>query len=280
MHEFALAAAAAIALWWISTGAIIYLDGLPPTTFRWSMLGGSLLALAALWGLVASATLTTPAGAYLAFTCGLVAWGWQTMSFYMGYITGPRKSPCPPGLTGWPHFLAAASTNVTHEVAIVAGALLIATLTSDGANQFGLWTYLVLWWMHLSGKLNVYFGVPNLSEEFIPEHLAYLRSYMRKRPMNLLFPISVTVSTVITGWLAMLAGGHPAGSFEAIGYTLLATMMALAVLEHWLLVLPLQAMALWNWSLASRSQWPDPLPAQLPSAPAGPHPRSACPRSA
>lgn len=280
MLELALAAAAAIALWWASTGAIIYLDGLPATTFRWSMLGGSLLALAAIWGLAASSIQATPAGAYIAFTCGLVAWGWQTMSFYMGYITGPRKTPCPPGLTGLPRFLAAASTNVSHEAAIVAGALLIATLTADAPNQFGLWTYLVLWWMHLSGKLNVYFGVPNLSEEFIPEHLGYLRSYMRKRPMNLLFPISVTVSTVITAWLVMVAASHPAGSFDAIGYTLLATMMALAVLEHWLLVLPLPAMALWNWSLTSRKHWPDSIPAELPSSSGGPLARSVCPRSA
>lgn len=280
MLEFALAAAAAIALWWASTGVILYLDGLPVSTFRWSMIGGSLLALAAIWGLVASSTEATPAGAYIAFTCGLIAWGWQTMSFYMGYITGPRKTPCPPGLTGLPRFLAAAATNVSHEAAIVAGALLIATLTADAPNQFGLWTYLVLWWMHLSGKLNVYFGVPNLSEEFIPEHLGYLRSYMRKQPMNLLFPVSVTVSTLITAWLAVLAASHPTGSFEAIGNTLLATMMALAVLEHWLLVLPLPAMALWNWSLASRKDWPDTVPADLPSAPGGPHARSVCPRSA
>ena len=280
MLEFALAAAAAIALWWASTGVIIYLDGLPTSTFRWSMLGGSLLALAAVWGLVASSTQSTPAGAYVAFTCGLIAWGWQTMSFYMGYITGPRKTPCPPGLTGIQRFLAAASTNVTHEVAIVAGALLIATLTSDAPNQLGLWTYLVLWWMHLSGKLNVYFGVPNLSEEFIPEHLGYLRSYMRKRPMNLLFPISVTVSTVITAWLAVVAASHPSGSFEAIGATLLATLMALAVLEHWLLVLPLPAMALWNWSLTSRKEWPEGLPVERTSPSGGPLARSACTRSA
>ncbi|NKB16582.1 MAG: DUF3623 domain-containing protein [Sphingomonadales bacterium] len=272
MHEFALAAAAAVALWWLSTGVIIFLDGLPQSTFRWSMLGASALALAAIWGLWETRATTTPAGAYLAFCCGLVAWGWQTMTFYMGYITGPRKTPCPPGLSGWSRFLAASSTNISHEVAIAAGALLIATIVRDGANQIGLWTYLVLWWMHLSGKLNVYLGVPNLSEEFIPEHLGYLRSYMRCQPMNLLFPVSVTVSTVLTAWLVLLASQHAPGSFEAIAYTLLATLMALAVLEHWLLVLPLPAMALWTWSLSSRNP---PQPVIVNASPPIAGPRSA-----
>lgn len=275
MHEHALAVAAAILLWWASTGAIIYLDGLHRRTFRWSMAAATLFALVALWGVTVLRDTTTPAAAYGAFAAGLAAWGWQTMTFYMGYITGPRKTPCPPGLAGWPRFLAAASTNVSHEAAIAAGALLIATLAGDGVNQVALWTYLVLWWMHLSGKLNVYLGVPNLSEEYFPPHLAYLTSYMRRRPMNLLFPVSVTVSTVATAWLAVLAAGHPAGSFEAVAFTLLATLMALAVLEHWLLVLPMPAMALWTWSLASRDGAAPPAPVAPDAATACPAPRSA-----
>jgi putative photosynthetic complex assembly protein 2 len=274
MHELALAAAAAIALWWASTGAIIYLDGLPRPTFRWSMLGATVLALGAFWVLAALADTATPRGAYGAFAAGLVLWGWQTMSFYMGYITGPRKTPCPPGLSGWARFQAAAATNLTHEGAIVAGAMLILTVVGDGANPVGLWTYLVLWWMHLSGKLNVYLGVPNLSEEFIPSHLAYLTSYMRRRPMNLLFPFSVTVSTVLTAWLFGIAATSPPGSFDAVAATLLGTLMALAVLEHWLLVLPLPAMALWTWSLSSRSPMPATAVAE-PAVAACPQPRSA-----
>ena len=253
MLELGLASLAAIALWWGSTGAILYLDGLPPRTFRWSMLGGSVLAAASLVGIVATRDSTSASAAFCAFSCGLIVWGWQAMTFYMGYITGPRRTPCPPGLTGWRRFVAAAETNITHEIAILAGALFVAALTLGSANQLALWTYLILWWMHLSGKLNVFLGVPNLSEEFIPEHLGYLRSYMARRPMNLLFPISVSVSTLITGWLVMRAMAQPVGSFAAISDALLATLMMLAVLEHWLLVLPMPAMALWTWSLASRS---------------------------
>ena len=253
MIEIGLAGLTAIALWWASTGAILYLDGLPARTFRWSMMIATVLAAAALWGVWMTRETATPTGALIGFACGVTLWGWQAMTFYMGYITGPRTTPCPPGLTGWRRFVAAAETNITHEIAILAGALLVLSLTRDSANQLALWTYLVLWGMHLSGKINVYLGVPNLSEEFIPDHLGYLKSYMRQRPMNLLFPVSVTAATLITGWLAWTAAGLPAGSFEATSFALLATLMALGLLEHWLLVTPLPAMALWSWSLSSRT---------------------------
>ena len=43
-------------------------------------------------------------------------------------------------------------------------------------------------------ELNVFLGVRNLNEQFLPKHLRYLGSYLVQKPMNLLFPLSVTVS--------------------------------------------------------------------------------------
>jgi len=34
-----------------------------------------------------------------------------------------------------------------------------------------------------------------------------------------------------------------------IGFVLLATLSALAVIEHWFMILPIPAEALWRWSL-------------------------------
>ena len=101
--------------------------------------------------------------------------------------------------------------------------------------------------MHPSAKLNVYFGVPNLSEELLPEHLRYLVSFMARRPMNLFFPVSVSVSTICHGAARakrhchrnpvrdhrIYDTGHPDG---------------LAVAEHWFLVAPLNANALCGWA--------------------------------
>ena len=217
----------ALFVWWASTVAIIYLDNLPRPTFKWSMLGATVVFVVALYGLQQSARDTTTAGAYWAFTWGLLAWGWQEMSFYMGFVTGSRKAPCREDCGGFAHFVHAVQTSLYHELAIIAAAVAVVWLTWGGPNQVGTWTFMVLWWMHQSAKLNVFFGVRNLNEEFLPEHLEFLKSFLRKRSMNLLFPVSVTVSTVITVLVAKAALADGASVAERAGFTFLTVLMAL-----------------------------------------------------
>jgi putative photosynthetic complex assembly protein 2 len=253
MDAYALPALFALFLWWFSTGAVIYLDGLPTRTFKWSMLGATAVLGAALWGIWATAGDTSISGAYCAFASGLLAWGWIEISFYTGYVTGPRKDPCPEGCRGWKHFGHAIMTSLWHELAILAGVAIVAALTWDQPNKIGLWTFVVLWWMHQSAKLNVFLGVRNVTEEFVPDHLTFLRSFLTKRSsMNLLFPVSVTGSTVVCVYLFEIATAPGASGFQAAGYTFLTTLMALAILEHWFLMLPLPAQKLWSWGLKSR----------------------------
>ena len=242
----------ALFVWWLSTGIIMYLDGLPRRTFKWSLLGATVLFGASLAGLAITRDTTTLRAAYWAFTFGLLAWGWQEISFYMGYVTGPRRAPCAENCRGWRHFGHAIQTSLWHELAIIASAIGVVALTWHGRNQIGTWTFMVLWWMHQSAKLNVFLGVRNLNEEFLPEHLQFLRSFLTKKSMNLLFPVSITVSTVILVYLVQAAGAAHATRFDRAGFSFLSTMMALAILEHWLLMLPLPAAALWGWSLRSR----------------------------
>ena len=61
--------------------------------------------------------------------------------------------------------------------------------------------------------------------------------------MNLLFPVSVTLSTVAAVLLVQAAARRRGRRLRGRGFTFLATLMALAVLEHWFLVLPLPAAA-------------------------------------
>ena len=242
----------ALFIWWFSTGSIMYLDGLPPRTFKWSILGATILFGLSLWATAATKNDTSVRAAYAAFTYGLLAWGWQEISFYMGYVTGPRRAPCPEGCRGWAHFGHAIQTSLWHELAIIASAVAIVACAWGGANQVAVWTFMVLWWMHQSAKLNVFLGVRNLNEEFLPEHLQFLRSFLTKKPMNLLFPFSITISTVILVRLVQAAIAPHATRFDRAGFCFLSVLMALAVLEHWLLVLPLPAAKLWGWSLSSR----------------------------
>lgn len=254
MLEYASPIGFALFVWWFSTGAVIYLDGLPRHTFRWSMLAATVVAGASLYGIVASGSDTSVTGAYIAFTCGLLLWGWNEMSFLMGFITGSRRTDCPADCSEWRRFLYASQTLIHHELAILATGALIIALSWGAENQVAAWTYVALWTMRISAKLNIFFGVPNLTEEFLPENLQFLKSYFKNKPMNLLFPFSVTIGTAVTVQLFALAAHAQTSSFEAAAYLLVGALMALAVLEHWFMVLPIQDAALWRWALASRAK--------------------------
>jgi len=251
VHAYVFPAGFALFVWWFSTGAIIFLDNLPRKTFKYSMIGASVVSLGCIYGIFRSSELTSVSAAYWAFFFGLFAWGWQEISFYMGYVTGPRNQPCPEGCTGWAHFIHAIETSLWHELAIIATAIVIVDQTWGEPNQIGMWTFMVLWWMHQSAKLNVFFGVRNLNEEFLPEHLTFLKSFLKSKPMNLFFPVSITISMVITTMLFEHAASATT-VFARSGDTFLGTMMALAILEHWFLVVPLPAGKLWQWGLSSR----------------------------
>ncbi len=254
MQSYGLPVLATLLVWWFSTGAILYLNGLPRRTFAWSMAAASLLGALALYGLWAARDDASAGGAYLAFVCALGVWGWNEIGFLLGLVTGPRSEPCPEGATGLRRFVYATQTIIHHEILILVAAGAIAAVTWGGANDVGLWTYLILWAMRLSTKLNIFLGVPNVTVQFLPAHLAHLKSYFADRPMNLLFPFSVTAATVATVWLTVDLAAAPPGSFEATGLALLATLTALGLLEHWFLVIPLPFGELWSWGLASRSR--------------------------
>jgi putative photosynthetic complex assembly protein 2 len=104
----------------------------------------------------------------------------------------------------------------------------------------------------LSAKLNVFLGVRNLNEQWLPVHLKYLHSYFRCRPANVLFPVSVLGSTglAVAAWRA--ATDVDATAFQGVAASFAATLLTLATLEHVLMVLPLSADALWGWAWRSR----------------------------
>ena len=254
MSEIALPVLYTLFAWWFSTGVILYLDGLPRATFKWTLRGATLLLGAALWGLVHTRNDTRVLGAYCAFTCALLVWAWQEVAFLLGVVTGPRRSPCPPGARGWRRAGFALQAVLYHELALVVLALAVLACVGDGSNRVGLWTYGALWAMRQSAKLNVFLGVRNLGESFLPEHLAYLKTYFQRRPLNALFPVPVTAGTVaaVAVWWRLLQPGTHA--FDSAALALTGSLLALGALEHWLLVLPLPTEALWRWGLRSHAQ--------------------------
>src|ERR1700761_869925 len=156
MYQHGLPALHGLAIWWASTCLILFLDSLPRRTFRWSMTVATLILAVAIYGLVASATDTSIGGVYIAFTCGVLTWGWLEISFYTGYITGPRNDHCDHGCSGWRHFGHAVQASLYHELAVLLLGAIVLASTWGQSNQFGLWTFIVLWWMHQSARLNVF----------------------------------------------------------------------------------------------------------------------------
>jgi putative photosynthetic complex assembly protein 2 len=256
MFQHGLPALHGLAIWWASTCLILFLDRLPRQTFRWTMGIATALLGGAIYTLSLSANDTSIAGAYTAFSSSIVIWGWLEMSFYTGYVTGPRQHHCDHGCHGWRHFGHAIRASLYHEVAVLVLAAIVVATTWAHPNQFGLWTFIILWWMHQSARLNVFLGVSNLNAEFLPEHLAHIRSFFRSAPMNLLFPVSVTASTICAVLMTQRVVASAGDPFSATGYMLLTTLMVLAILEHWFLVLPISATRIWNrmwqWSVGPR----------------------------
>jgi putative photosynthetic complex assembly protein 2 len=186
----------------------------------------------------------------------VLVWAWQEIAFLLGYVTGPRRTPCPEGVSGWRRAGYALQTLAHHELALLLLGLAVLALTWGGANPTGLSSFAIFWVMRQSAKLNVFLGVRNLAEDFLPAHLKYLQSYFRRAPMNPLFPFSVVISSWLAGLLWQAASTHGVGAFEATSMTLSGALLTLAIVEHWFMVLPLPSQALWNWGLRSRTADP------------------------
>ena len=263
MSQYAVLAVYPFVLWWFSTGLILYIVGLPRATFRWSVLAASVIFVAALYGLATTSNDTTVAGAYLGFSYALLVWGAQEIGFLTGMVTGPRPRACPEGCRGWRRFSLAIQAILYHELALVASGLAIVAVTWKGANQFGTWTFLILWTMRISSQLNLFLGVRFVYAEFLPKHLSFVGSFFARRTMNALFPVSVSLATVVVGLLIARASQATASPHETIGYSLLAVLLALAVLEHLFMILPLPVVALWSWGMRSRRQGRPPEPSDI-----------------
>jgi putative photosynthetic complex assembly protein 2 len=244
----------ALVLWWFSTGAILWLDRRPKQTHGWSLGFGAILAGFALFAFLGSLRQATPTGAVIGFTSALALWGWHELSFLTGHVTGPRTAVCPVGAVGWRRFKLAASTLIYHEIALALTAVALLLLSLGRANMIGALTFLSLLAFRLSSKLNLFFGVPNFSEEFFPDHLRYLTSYIRKAPMTPFMPICVALGAVIV-WAEARAAFNPyATPFVVTGFSLLFALGALALVEHGFMIIPLPDAALWRWAMREQEK--------------------------
>ena len=243
------AALTALFAWWASTGAILYAVRRADRSGAHGalVLAATPLLAAGLAGLVWSLPQAGLAGVYAGFLSALAVWGWVEVTFLTGAVTGPSRAPCPPGLTGAPRLWRAWSAVGHHELLLTFGLLVMVILGAEAANPIGPWTYALLYGARIAAKVNLFLGAPRINLEFMPTPLAHLSSYFRRGPVTLAFPLAVTALTGLAAWLLIAMAG--AEGPRAAGYALLAALAALALAEHWLMVVPLPDAALWRWML-------------------------------
>lgn len=253
MDSLWIAALFALFVWWFSTGAILLVVSRADRGGRQGYLNAVVLALPflALGCIGIERSLDDPSvgGVYMGFLSAILIWGWFELAFLGGVITGPYTRPCPPGIEGFQRFVRAWGAIAYSEMALIASVVLLVVVSDGAANQFGLWTFVVLFAARITAKLNVYLGVPNINEEFLPSPVKHLSTHFRKAPMNGFFPWSITLLTfAVACWIERMVDA-PMGSGASVGFALLAALTALALFEHWMMVLPLPDAALWTWAL-------------------------------
>ena len=240
-----------IFVWWFSTGLILKINSLPRRFYRAIFAISIVTLVLAFWGLDISSHEATIAGAYCSFTCAIIIWGWQELAFLLGYITGSRRSDCPVNTSGLLRAWYAFQTINYHELTLLGLGVVLFFINLESINQTGFWTYIILWGMRQSTKVNIFLGVLNFNEAFLPQHLKYLITYFRRRAMNLLMPFSILASLLFLIPIWSRAASE-ASLFEMTSSALLGTLLALGLLEHLFLVLPFPNEWLWKWGYKNK----------------------------
>ncbi len=248
----------AVFAWWIGTGLVFIAE----RAVRGRAVAALALILAtgalSIGGVLQSSVGTGPGAAYLGFASSIGLWGALELSFLTGLVTGPRQQPCVPDCRGWRHFGHAVMALLYHELALLLCGLAVAAICWNQPNPAAACTYTLLWVMRESAKLNLFLGVRNTAVELLPQRLVHLGSYFGKRRANALLPLSIAAAALADGALIRHAISTVATPQEAITGLLLAALLALAIVEHIVLVLPIRPDALWTWATRRNASAPPP----------------------
>lgn len=233
-----------IATWWIGTGVVLYLQQRMQLTRTPLILTLILISLASLVVLRLTSNGFSHWQTYSGFIAAVVLWGCIELSYYTGLVTGIHKRPCPARCDNTRRFLLALGTSIWHELSVLVTAMVVMWICWQGDNPAGLYSFMVLWLMRWSAKLNLFLGVPNFNADWFPEHLAYAHTYMKRSSVSPLFPLSILLSSAVAvHWMMSAVSAPPA---QALATALPCVLLMLAILEHLFMALPIADSALWN----------------------------------
>jgi len=233
-----------IVAWWLGTGLVLYMQQTIVTIRRPLILTLILVSAASLAAMLVSAQGSQPWQSYLGFFAAICLWGCIELSYYTGMISGVHKRRCPEKCTTGKRFRLALGASIWHEVSVLFVGGVVLTLLFGADNPVELYSFLVLWIMRWSAKLNLFFGVPNFNTDWFPKRLAYAHSYIRRAPITLFFPLSVVSACLIAAELISrsMTSEYP----EALITLLPGILLSLAILEHLFMALPIADSELWN----------------------------------
>lgn len=237
-----------VLIWFVATGLVAWADNRDRATFPRSMLIGGIGGILGLVVILVASQSVSAVAAYVAFVGALMVWGWHEIGFLTGAAAGPRREPASPGVRGMERFRQASLTVIHHEIALALTALLLISLSWNLPNQIGATVFVMLFFLRLSAKINMFIGVPNSTAEMLPPHLAYLKTYFGPNKMTVLLTASIVAILGVSAWFGSLALAAPLGSAEMVGASLLTTLCFLGALEHAFLALPFRDGMLWGWA--------------------------------
>jgi putative photosynthetic complex assembly protein 2 len=245
----AAAISAAILVWLASTGVILWrvasADAVGLPAHRRSVVLSLPVMVVGLWGYTVTLGEGSVAGAYGAFLSAIAIWGWIELAFLSGVVTGPSREPPPPGARGPRRFLAALATVAYRQVLVVVTLAALVHVGLGAANPFGLLTFALLVLARVCAEVNFFLGVPRIHSDLLPGTLAHLDPHFRRARHSAFWVVSVAGLAALTLAAAFqIPGSEP---WAAAGWTLLATLTALALLEHLLMVLRLPDDRVWRW---------------------------------
>jgi putative photosynthetic complex assembly protein 2 len=239
-----------IALWFVSTGLVAAINHRLRASYGGALIIACACALVGLGLVVLTVHSTAVWATYASFLGGLLIWSWHEISFLTGAVAGSHRDACPAGASRWQRFSLATMALIHHEVALAMTAGLLLSLAAVTANATGAFTFALLLIFRLSSKLNIYHGVPSFSDELLPAHLGYLKSYFGPKKLRPALLMSIAVIGALGLYFAQLAlaATSAAGTVQA---SLLGCLCLLAALEHLFLAIPFRDSALWGWALDS-----------------------------
>ena len=253
-----VAAFTALFMWWFLTGLILFIvkkvDDTSDKAHTFVTLIFTPVIFIGIYLYFNSLSSLHLSSIYSAFFGSLLIWAWFELAFLSGFIAGPSKYVCPKGINQMKRFSYALS-NIAYSEAILLFSMLIMVYFSFGAeNLLGLWTFGILFFARICAKLNLFLGVPSINTEFLPSPVTHLASYFRVGSTSWFFPVSISLISFTLFFLVDKIFDANNQVPTTVGYTLLASLTTLALIEHWFMVVPLRDAELWKWMLPKQKK--------------------------